>query len=85
MGGGAKLDVLTLMQRRASVHGTTLRARPAAEKAAIMADVAAHLMPAVVDGRLRPVVHATVPAEEAARAHAVLRGGEAFGKVVLTW
>lgn len=84
-GRRGELDVLTLMQRRASVHGTTLRARPAAEKAAIMADVAAHLLPAVVDGRLRPVVHATVPAEEAARAHAVLRGGEAFGKVVLTW
>lgn len=80
-----ELDVLMLMQRRASIHGTTLRARPAAEKAAIMADVATHLMPTVVDGRLRPAVHATVPAEEAATAHAMLRDGEAFGKVVLTW
>ncbi|ROR96438.1 putative PIG3 family NAD(P)H quinone oxidoreductase [Salana multivorans] len=79
------LDVLALMQRRASIHGTTLRGRPLAEKAAITADVAAHLLPALADGRLRPVVHAAVPAADAERAHAMLRDGAALGKVVLTW
>lgn len=78
-----ELDLLTLMQRRASVHGTTLRSRPAQEKAAIVADVVAHLLPHVAAGRIRPVLHAQVPLAEAARAHAMLRESAATGSVVL--
>jgi len=37
----------------------------------------------VAAGRLRPVVHATLPLAEAPRAHAILEGREAFGRVVL--
>lgn len=82
-GRRGELDVLTLMQKRASIHGTTLRARPAAEKAAIVADVARHLLPHVRAGRIRPLVHATLPLERAGEAHAMLRDGVATGSVVL--
>ncbi|PWD51478.1 NADPH:quinone oxidoreductase [Serinibacter arcticus] len=82
-GRRGELDLLELMQRRASVHGTTLRARPAAEKAAVVHDVVAHLLPHVAAGRIRPLVHATLPLARAEEAHQMLRDGVATGSVVL--
>jgi putative PIG3 family NAD(P)H quinone oxidoreductase len=82
-GARAELDLGLLMTRRASVTGTTLRARPAAEKAAIIAAVRAHLWPLLDDGRLRTVVHARLPLAEAGAAHELLASGDVFGKVLL--
>ena len=48
-----------------------------------MHEVLTHVWPMVEDGRVRPVVHARVPFDEAARAHEMLESGEAFGKVLL--
>lgn len=83
-GRRAELDLGLLLARRATVLGTTLRARPAAEKAAIVAAVGRHVWPMVAEGRVRPVVHAVLPLAEAARAHRMLTAGEVFGKVLLT-
>ena len=87
-GRHAQIDLGTLLAKRVSVHGTTLRARPAVQKAAIMADVAAHAWPLLtptpdVGARLRPVVHARLPLAQAARAHELLESGDVFGKVLL--
>lgn len=83
-GRRGELDVFALMKRRASIFGATLRARPEAEKAQILHDVAAHLGPHLTSGELTPVIHAVVPLAQANRAHAMLRSGEVLGKVVLT-
>jgi putative PIG3 family NAD(P)H quinone oxidoreductase len=83
-GRRAEIDLGLLLERRASIHGTTLRARPAAEKAALVAAVRTHVWPLLDDGRLRPVVHARLPLERAADAHRLLESGEVFGKVLLT-
>ncbi|WP_069386979.1 NAD(P)H-quinone oxidoreductase [Cellulosimicrobium cellulans] len=82
-GARAELDLGRLLARRATVAGTTLRARPAEEKARIVQDVLTHVWPMVEDGRVRPVVHARLPLDEAARAHELLDSGEVFGKVLL--
>lgn len=82
-GRRAELDLGLLLARRASVIGTTLRARPADEKAAIVAAVRAHVWPMLDDGRLRPVVHARLPLGRAGEAHELLESGQVFGKVVL--
>ena len=82
-GRRGELDLGTLLAKRATVLGTTLRSRPPAEKAAIMAAVGERVWPMVAAGRVRPVVHATVPLGEADRALALLAAGEAFGKVLL--
>ncbi|MDD9206499.1 NAD(P)H-quinone oxidoreductase, partial [Georgenia sp. 10Sc9-8] len=68
-GRRAELDLGRLLTKRASVHGTTLRARPRAEKAAIVAGVRQRLWPWVTAGRVGPVVHATYPVEQTAQAH----------------
>lgn len=82
-GRRGELDLGALMTRRASVHATTLRARPLAEKAAVVAEVREHVWPMVEDGRVRPLVHERVPLAEAERAHALMRDGVVFGKVLL--
>ncbi|WP_448630583.1 zinc-binding dehydrogenase [Cellulomonas soli] len=82
-GRRAELDLGLLLARRASVIGTTLRSRPAAQKAAIMADVREHAWPLVVDGTVRPVVHAVHPFARAGEAHRELESGAVLGKVVL--
>lgn len=82
-GRRAELDLGTLLSRRLTVLGTTLRSRPAAEKAGIVAAVRSEVWPLVTDGRVRPVVHQRLPLTDAARAHRMLAAGEVFGKLLL--
>jgi putative PIG3 family NAD(P)H quinone oxidoreductase len=83
--GGAKgeLNLGVLMAKRAQVRGTTLRARPTAEKAEICARVAAEAWPLVASGRIRPVVDRVVPMSEAAEAHRAIEASDHVGKVLL--
>ncbi len=65
MQGGVKgeLDLGTLLAKRGAVIATSLRARPAEEKAAICASVVEHVWPLVADGTVRTLVHTTLPLE----------------------
>ncbi|MFI8101452.1 NAD(P)H-quinone oxidoreductase [Streptomyces sp. NPDC086023] len=80
----AELNLGALLAKRAAVAGTTLRARPLEEKAAIVAAVREHVWPLVEAGRVRPVVHETFPLREASAAHAALESGTPVGKLLLT-
>jgi putative PIG3 family NAD(P)H quinone oxidoreductase len=84
--GGAKaeLDLGALLRKRAAVVATSLRARPAAEKATIVAAVREHVWPLVASGRVRPIVHGTYPLAAAADAHRELEASTHIGKVLLT-
>lgn len=86
MQGGAKaeLDIATLLRKRAAVTATSLRGRPASEKAAIVAAVREHVWPLIEAGRVRPVVDREVPMAEAGVAHRVLEESSHVGKVLLT-
>ncbi|HEX4811204.1 MAG TPA: NAD(P)H-quinone oxidoreductase [Nonomuraea sp.] len=85
MQGGrkAELDIGALMAKRASVHGTTLRARPVDEKGTIVRSVVDNVWPLVAAGAVRPVVHAELPMSEAGEAHRMLDSGEHVGKILL--
>jgi len=82
-GTRAELDLGRLLAKRASVHATALRARPTAEKAAIVESVLAGVWPAVEAGEVRPVVDRVLPLEQVAEAHRVVEASEHVGKVVL--
>lgn len=84
--GGAKaeLDLGALMGKRASVAGTTLRARPIAEKAAIMNAVRENVWPLVATGAVRPFVDRIFPLAQVARAHSYFDAGEHMGKILLS-
>ena len=83
--GGTKgeLDLGVLMMKRAAVHATSLRARPVAEKAAIVASVREHVWPAIEAGEVHVVIDRVLPMTDAAEAHRVIEAGEHVGKVVL--
>ncbi len=83
--GGTKgeLNLGALLAKRAAVLATSLRARPAGEKAAIVASVRQHVWPLVERGEVRPVIDAMVPLADAAEAHRRLEASEHIGKVLL--
>jgi putative PIG3 family NAD(P)H quinone oxidoreductase len=78
-----EVPVMKLMQKRAVITGSTLRPRPADEKARLAAEVERIVWPWIAAGQLKPVIDATFPLEAAAEAHAHLEAGEHVGKVVL--
>ena len=82
-GRTGELDLGKLMTKRAAVLATTLRGRPAAEKAAIVAAVREHVWPLVNSGAFRVVVDRRVPMERAGEAHRAVESSEHVGKVVL--
>jgi len=83
--GGAtgELDVARVMRNRLSVTGSTLRARPASEKARLARAVEQSVWPWVASGALRPMIEAQIPLAEAAEAHRRLESGTVTGKIVL--
>lgn len=84
MGGRrGELDLGTLLSKRGAVIATSLRARPAEEKAAIVAAVREHVWPLVEDGTVRPVIHQTYPLAEAAQAHRDMEASGHIGKLLL--
>ena len=86
-GATAGLNLGALLLRRASVAAIGLRGRPVDGphgKAALCADVIARLWPMFSDGRVRPVVHATLSLSDASRAHQMLEAGGVVGKILLT-
>ncbi|MFF9545864.1 NAD(P)H-quinone oxidoreductase [Streptomyces albidoflavus] len=85
MQGGTKaeLDIATLLRKRGAVTATSLRGRPASEKAAIVAAVREHVWPLIDTGRVRPIVDREVPMRDAATGHRVLEESSHIGKVLL--
>jgi putative PIG3 family NAD(P)H quinone oxidoreductase len=85
--GGRKgtLDLNRLLTKRALVTATSLRGRPADQKAAICADVLARAWPLVASGRIRLAPETRFPVEQVAEAHRRLESGDNTGKVILTF
>jgi putative PIG3 family NAD(P)H quinone oxidoreductase len=85
MGGAkAELNLGVLLARRLSVIGSTLRARPVEEKAAIVRGFLARFGDDLAAGRIRAVVDRVLPLAQAAEAHRTMKASEHFGKIVLT-
>ena len=80
----AELDIGALLAKRAAVMATSLRARPSAEKAAIVSAMVAQVWPLLAEQTVRPIVHATFGLEQVREAHQVLEDSSHTGKVLLT-
>ena len=83
--GGAKAEINLglLLARRLQVIGSTLRARPLAQKAAIVAGFLERFGVGLAAGEIAPVVDRVLPLADAGEAHRVVQASEHFGKVVL--
>lgn len=84
MGGGkAEIDLASLLMKRIHVIGSTLRSRPAAEKARLVSAFVERFGAAIEAGRLRPVVDRVLPLAQAAEAHRIMKASTHFGKIAL--
>ncbi|MEO8218489.1 MAG: NAD(P)H-quinone oxidoreductase [Acidobacteriota bacterium] len=84
MGGTeGTIDTSLLLRKRARLIGSTLRARPNAEKASIVEKLLVRFGETLQAGRLRPVIDSVFPLAQAAQAHARMQSGEHFGKIAL--
>ncbi len=83
-GRTGELDLGKLLTKRGAVIATSLRARPADEKATIVASVEANAWPLVADHTIRPIVHATFTLDDVRAAHELVEASSHIGKVVLT-
>jgi putative PIG3 family NAD(P)H quinone oxidoreductase len=85
VGAGAKAEVnlLAVMGKRATVRGSTLRARPREEKAATARALERHVLPLFERGLLRVPVAETFPLDRAAQAYERFAAGGKLGKIVL--
>ena len=86
MGGvkTAEIDVTRLLGRRQQIIGSTLRARPVAEKAAIVSGFLERFGDDLAAGTIRPVIDRAFPMAQVAEAHRAM-AADHFGKIVLTW
>jgi len=81
----SEFNVGLVLRRRLTISGSTLRPRSVAFKAAIAQAVRKVVWPFLVSGRIKPVVHSTFDAVDAAKAHALMESNQHIGKIVLTW
>jgi putative PIG3 family NAD(P)H quinone oxidoreductase len=81
--GPSTFDINHLMMKRGLIWATTLRARPLAEKVAIIAEVRSQVWPLIEAGRVRPVVDSVFPLEDAAEAHLRMESSTHIGKILL--
>lgn len=79
----AEVNLLALMGARARIHGSTLRARPLGEKAAVAARMERHVVPLLDRKALTVPLAATFPFADAARAYERFAAGGKLGKIVL--
>jgi NADPH:quinone reductase len=85
--GGVKSEFNSglVLRKRLVITGSTLRPRPVAFKAAIAAALRAQVWPLLESGAIKPVIHSTFPAAEAAKSHELMESNQHIGKIVLTW
>lgn len=84
--GGARTEINlnTILSKRLTLTGSTLRSRSVPQKAAVAEAVRRNVWPLLSQGRVRPIIHATFPLAEASEAHRLMETSTHIGKIVLT-
>ncbi len=84
-GSRAQIDAGSVLRRRLTITGSTLRQRSVPFKTAIARALRDKVWPWLESGKIRMVIHRVFPAVEAARAHALMESSQHIGKLVLHW
>lgn len=82
-GAEIPLNLYTIMGKRATIRGSTLRTRPLEEKAAVARALERHVLPLFDSGRLTVPLTATFPLDDADAAYERFIAGDKFGKIVI--
>jgi putative PIG3 family NAD(P)H quinone oxidoreductase len=83
--GGTKteIDIRKLMAKRIMLKGSTLRARPLAEKVSIKKAFMERFWEALEQRRIKPIIDSVFPVQETEKAHAKMQANENIGKILL--
>ncbi|MEO5672983.1 MAG: NAD(P)H-quinone oxidoreductase [Ramlibacter sp.] len=84
-GTKAEFNAGLVLRKRLTITGSTLRPRPVEFKAAIARSLKAKVWPLLESGAIKPVIHSTFAAADAAKAHELMESNQHIGKIVLTW
>lgn len=79
----ATINTIPILQRRLTITGSTLRARPVEEKGRLAREVEQHVWPLIESGAVRVLIHATFPLAKASDAHALMEASTHVGKLIL--
>lgn len=82
-GSKFEFDATPVMLRRLTLTGSTLRARSAEQKAAIVERLREKVWPVLAQSRCLPVIHAVFPLAQAADAHRLMESSTHIGKIML--
>jgi NADPH2:quinone reductase len=82
-GRTGEIDTRSIVRRRLTLAGGTLRPRSAAFKAELASALRTHVWPLIEQGRIKTHICATFPLESAGEAHAMLEANRQIGKIVL--
>ena len=82
-GEEATVRLGSIMRRRLTLTGSTLRVRDYAFKAALARRVEVNVWPLLINGKVRPIVYKTFPMEAAGEAHRVMESSTHIGKLIL--
>jgi putative PIG3 family NAD(P)H quinone oxidoreductase len=83
-GSRAEINMGTILTKRVTLTGSTLRTRTVAQKAEVADAVRKNIWPLLAAGRVRPTIHATFPLAQAGEAHRLMESSNHIGKIVLT-
>jgi putative PIG3 family NAD(P)H quinone oxidoreductase len=78
-----KFNLWTMLTKRLTLTGSTLRARTVAQKAEIAARLREKVWPLLEAGKVKPIIHATFPLEDARQAHELMESSAHVGKILL--
>ena len=85
--GGVKAEINAglVLRKRLTISGSTLRPRSLEFKSAIAAALKEKVWPLIASGAIKPVIHSTFAAADAAKAHVLMESNMHVGKIVLIW
>ncbi len=82
-GSRAEINLRSVMHKRLTITGSTLRTRSVEEKGALARQLEAKVWPLLASRQVTPIIHTTLPLADASEAHRLLEAGEVIGKIVL--
>ncbi len=82
-GSKVEVDLMPVMLKQLVLTGSTLRSQPIADKARIAGGLCDRVWPLLNSGAVKPVIHSTLPLEQAAAGHRLMESNTHIGKIVL--
>jgi NADPH2:quinone reductase len=77
-------NLASLIKKRLTILGTTLRARSTQEKAEIAQSLQKNVWPILNQGRCKPAIYKTFPLANANEAHQLMESSQHIGKIILS-